>query len=150
MWSVSPCLPIAACAVISWIIAPTMAWADEPAVSLPIYELPAGVHRAEPYARETRAQADSARPDVSAPLNLTRTESRFALVELPPDRVLTGQPTKRSHHAIGYRWQAAESWLREQGFDAQTCYLPMARLHTKLNATGASATLWVYGRCTFK
>jgi hypothetical protein len=150
MWSVSLRLPIAACTMLGWIVVPGAARADDPAVSPPIYELPAGLHRAEPRLGDVRPPIESARTDVSVPLNLTRTESRFAVVELPPDRVLAGQPSKRSHHAIGYRWQAAESWLRDQGFDAQTCYLPMARLHTKLNATGASATLWIYGRCTFK
>lgn len=150
MSSVSLRAPIAACVMISWTVAPTACLADELPVSLPIYSVPAGLHRAEPYVRDPAAQPDKNRSDPLPPLNLARSEGRFALVELPPERVLTGQPTKRSHHAIGYRWQAAESWLREQGFDAQTCYLPMARLHTKLSATGASATLWVYGRCTFK
>jgi hypothetical protein len=150
MWSVALRLPIAACTLLSWIVVPGAARADDRAVSLPIYDLPAGLHRAEPRLGDVPPQTGSARTDVAVPLNLARTESRFAVVELPPDRVLTGQPSKRSHHAIGYRWQAAESWLRDQGFDAQTCYLPMARLHTKVNATGASATLWIYGRCTFR
>jgi hypothetical protein len=72
------------------------------------------------------------------------------MVELPADAPLGNSSYRRPHHAFGYRWRAAESWLHDQGIDAQNCLLPMMRLNTKLSASGASGTVWVYGRGSFK
>jgi hypothetical protein len=121
-------------------------------IALPLCDVPVAAHgvTASERGRETSssvlARLDSARQT----LEPQRTSAQFTMVELPPDATLPGSGYKRPHHAFGYRWQAAESWLRDHGFDAQTCYLPMMRMHTKLSASGASGTLWVYGRCTFR
>jgi hypothetical protein len=79
---------------------------------------------------------------------LSSSASRVSMVELPPDAMAPGA-YKRPHHGLGYRWGAAESWLRDHGVDAQTCYLPMVRMHTKIGP-GASSALWLYGRCSFR
>jgi hypothetical protein len=74
----------------------------------------------------------------------------LSLIEIPPEFAPAGR-NPRPHHALGYRWHGAESWLRDRGIDAQTCYLPMVRLHSRIRpGEAASGTLWIYGRCSFR
>ena len=124
--------------------------ADQSGIALPIYDLPSAARSNAPaVAHVTGDQSASPAIEAGPTLEMRNVETRFRMIELPPD---VGVPatSRRPHHAVGYRWSAAESWLRDHGSDAQTCYLPLMRLHTKVNAQGASGTLWVYGRCTFK
>lgn len=106
---------------------------------------------AEQYQQTGSSPEPSRRADELAGTVLRRPQGRFSLIEMPPETGQPGAPYRRPHHAIGYRWLGAESWLREHGFDAQTCFLPMIRLHTKVSASAdVSGTLWVYGRCSFR
>jgi hypothetical protein len=119
--------------------------ADESALHLPVYgaaRLPA------PHAVAPPASAPAGEPP-QAHARPPDGGSRFALIELAPDRNPL-ERNKRPHHALGYRWHAAEAWIREQGLDVQTCYLPLLRLHTKIRSDGASGTFWILGRCSFK
>lgn len=130
--------------------------AEEPDIYLPIQ----GFARSSADATPGEAGQGTGRTAASRPLAEHTSElvsspttssptARFSLVELPAERSPIGV-AKRPHHAIGYHWLGAESWLREHGFDAQTCYLPMVRLHTKVSASfNLSGTLWIYGRCSF-
>jgi hypothetical protein len=130
----------------------------ETTMSLPVYDLPAVAGAARATTSDVASgrgsailaspQVDPARASIVAkPTNLL---SRFALVEFAGDATPSGA-YRRPHHGLGYRWGAAESWLRDHGFEAQTCYLPMVRLHTSMARNGSvSGTLWVYGRCTFR
>jgi hypothetical protein len=142
---------IAVSALVGWTLFPTPSWADDSGIALPIYNLPITAQKPTAADRATTPKdADPGRG--SAPrlgFELSRSDSSFAMLELPPDAAMPGS-YKRPHHAFGYRWQAAESWLHDQGIDAQSCYLPMVRLHSKVSAGGASGTLWLYGRCAFK
>jgi hypothetical protein len=146
-------MPIVACAALGLAAARVPVLADEAHIALPIYEVPTvaphgSIPAERPYAANTET---SARPGNPRPaFELRRTSPRFAMIELPPEAAPPGTGYKRPHHALGYRWPAAESWLRDHGVDAQSCYLPMVRLHTKIRSDGPSGTLWVYGRCAFK
>lgn len=141
----------AACAALAALLAPLAATAADGEIVLPLYELPAGTRL---QSDRTAAQAVPDRSNGSASrataMNTGRPTSSFALVEMPPEASMPGSGYKRPHHAIGYRWRAAESWMRDHGFDAQTCFLPMVRMHTKIAAGNSAGTLWVYGRCTFR
>lgn len=126
--------------------------AREASIALPLYDTRIVSHAADTAPRDTAApSAPTDRPvDTGVRINVPRPGASFFMIELPPD-VAPGGTYKRPHHAFGYRWRAAEAWLRDRGFDAQTCYLPMMRLHTRFSLSdGASGTLWLYGRCTFK
>jgi hypothetical protein len=155
----APCVAIVASAALVSVVAPAPLRA-ETSISLPLYdvEVPANERTQGPI--ESRGVAGQqfavvpAAPGATAsdtrPLLLPASStSRFSVVELPPDAVTPGT-YKRPHHGLGYRWSAAESWLRDRGLDAHTCYLPMVRMHTSVNRTGATGTLWLYGRCTFR
>jgi hypothetical protein len=145
-------LPIVACAALGCAATCMQALADEAPIALPIYEVSVPSHSgmAPEQARlatvETSHRAVAERPA----FELRRGNPRFAMIELPAEATPPGTRYRRPHHALGYRWNAAESWLRNHGIEAQTCYLPMVRLHTKFSANGPSGTLWVYGRCSFK
>ena len=125
-------------------------------MALSIYDVQGAEHNSTPPDRRLVADQTVVMPTrdattigaapAFAPMTAT---SRFNVIELPPDASSPGT-YKRPHHGLGYRWSAAESWLRDHGLDAQTCYLPMVRLHTRVGPGGASGTLWVYGRCTFR
>ena len=144
---------LATCTALMSILTPQTGHGADNDIALPLYDVPLAKHgvasteRGRETSSSAPAQLKSAR---LATVELQRTSAHFTMVELPPDAALPGSGYKRPHHAFGYRWQAAESWLRDHGLDAQTCYLPMMRMHTKLSASGASGTLWVYGRCTFR
>ena len=148
--------PIAACALTGWGLAPWPARADDPPIVLPIYNNPsnpvvphsAGAADRSPVPNvEVADRTQQTRPG----LEFSKVDSRFAVIEMPREPTLTpGTTTNRPHHAFGYRWHGAESWLRENGLEAQTCYLPMVRVHSKVSMSGATGTVWVYGRCSFK
>jgi hypothetical protein len=141
--------PFMACAFVGSTV-PGSSVADEAKIALPPIYGTALAPRTNSRDRTVEASSDVGAAHETQPAMVVQpVDPRFALIELPPETTTTGG-YKRPHHAFGYRWQAAESWLRERGFDAQNCYLPMLRLHTKVNASGASGTLWVYGRCMFK
>ncbi len=71
------------------------------------------------------------------------------MIELPRE-VRLGAAPQRAHHALGFRSQAAESWLRDHGIGAKTCYLPMLRLPARITPSGdASIAFWLYARCSF-
>jgi hypothetical protein len=141
----------AVAAALAPLLVPLAAQAAAGDIDLPIYELPAGSHAAAERAPERSGPVRSGAAATRATtVDVTRPTSSFALVEMPPEASMPGSGYKRPHHALGYRWQAAESWLRDHGFDAQTCFLPMMRMHTKLSPSGVSGTLWIYGRCTFR
>ena len=147
----SRCVFAATCVALVSILDSRIALAADEQIMLPLYDVPTPMHGPAPVDHGTEPTAAGAQPGNTRPLmELRRTSTSFTMVELPPETALPGSTYKRPHHAFGYRWQAAESWLRDHGFDAQTCYLPMVRMHTKLSATGAAGTLWVYGRCTFR
>src|SRR5262247_2974827 len=142
--------PIAACALTGWGFAPCSARADDQPIVLPIYSNPVAQHHAERSPTLNVEASDQTLQSRTA-LDFSKTNSRFAVIELPREPSSTPGATSRPHHAFGYRWHAAESWLRENGLEAQTCYLPMVRLHSKFSVNnGATGTLWVYGRCSFK
>jgi len=142
---------IAVSALVASTLFPTLARADDSGIALPIYNVP--ITAQKQAAADRAATPRDADPGRASPprlgFELSRSDSSFAMLELPPDAAMSGS-YKRPHHAFGYRWQAAESWLHDQGIDAQSCYLPMVRLHSKVSAGGASGTLWLYGRCSFK
>jgi hypothetical protein len=144
--------PVVACVSAGITFAHVPVLADEASIALPIYNVPIATHAGATAERVSVANPETSARMIDAPpaFELRRATPRFAMVELPPDAALPGSGYKRPHHAIGYRWQVAESWLRDHGIEAQTCYLPMVRLHSKVAASGVSGTLWVYGRCTFK
>lgn len=72
------------------------------------------------------------------------------LIELPRE-VRLGSVPPRPHHALGFRSHAAENWLRDHGFDAKTCYLPMLRVPARITPSGdASVAFWIYARCSFQ
>jgi hypothetical protein len=138
-----------ACAFVGWTV-PGSSVADEAKIALPPIYGPTVAPRSSARDRSVEASGDVQPAHETQPAMVVQPAySRFALIELPPETTTAGG-YKRPHHAFGYRWRAAESWMRERGFDAQSCYLPMLRMHTKINASGVSGTLWVYGRCTFK
>jgi len=143
---------VVACAMIGGMALYTPCRAEQSGVALHvIYDLPSAARSNGPAVGQVTVD-QSASPVIGPrpTLEMRNVETRFRMIELPPDVVSVPGTSRRPHHAVGYRWSAAESWLRDHGFDAQTCYLPLMRLHTKVNAQGASGTLWVYGRCTFK
>lgn len=147
----APSVRATACIVFAPLLMPLAAHASDGDIVLPLYTLPAAAHAPGERAPDLSASSGSHAPaGGSESVKTVRPTSSFALVEMPPEASMPGSGYKRPHHAIGYRWQAAESWMRDHGFDAQTCYLPMVRLHTKLGQGGASGTLWLYGRCTFR
>jgi hypothetical protein len=126
--------------------------ADESDITLPLYGVSPAPHGALASQRGLTIVSPLDRRLYSPTTDLasSASDSTFALIELPADVPLGNGSYRRPHHAFGYRWRAAESWLHDQGVDAQNCYLPMMRLNTKLSASGASGTVWVYGRCSFK
>jgi len=140
------------CALIGWTVVPVQSAAYESDIPLPLYGVSPAPHGAlAPQLGMTISSPLDRR--VYAPtsdLAVSSSGSSFAMVELPADAPMGNGSYRRPHHAFGYRWRSAESWLRDQGIDAQNCYLPMMRLNTKLSASGASGTVWVYGRCSFK
>jgi hypothetical protein len=139
------------CAIVISALAAQPARAGNSEIVLPLYDVPPATHasaaRGVDQADATQRSLNATR---SSSAEIPRPTASFALVEMPADVALPGSGYKRPHHALGYRWQAAEYWLRDHGFDAQTCFMPMMRLHTNLSASGASGTLWLYGRCTFR
>lgn len=71
------------------------------------------------------------------------------LIELPGE-VRLGAAPQRAHHALGFRSEAAENWLRDHGIGAKTCYLPMLRVPARVTPSGdASIAFWLYARCSF-
>lgn len=124
--------------------------AAEGDIDLPLYDLPATAHAAARAGDATSTSPAGEKSTRRGSVDVSRSTPSFSLVELPPEASMPGSGYKRPHHALGYRWQAAESWLRDHGFDAQTCLMPMVRMHTKLAPGATSSTLWVYGRCTFR
>jgi hypothetical protein len=145
--------PIAACALTVWGIASWPARADDAAMVLPLYGNPVLPHHSGAAERNLRPNIGVSDPaqQTRPAIEFSKVNSRFAVIELPREQAATPGGTSRPHHAFGYRWHGAESWLRENGLEAETCYLPMVRLHSKFSVNnGASGTLWVYGRCSFK
>jgi hypothetical protein len=135
--------------------------AHEPGISLPLYvggHAPATLAGADPAAQagaeaqstQAGAEAQPSQRDAGRASPTGATDPRFSLIEIPPEFAPAGRH-RRPHHALGYRWHGAESWLRDRGIDAQTCYLPMVRLHSRIRpGEAASGTLWIYGRCSFR
>lgn len=71
-----------------------------------------------------------------------------SLVEMPRE-AMPGR-YQRPRYALGFRSEALRGWLKEAGFDAQTCIAPVLRLRTKLSGDGElSGALWLYARCSF-
>lgn len=140
--------------LLSGLVAVSAAWATEPAqADAAAGEQSGGPPRVEPELaqaidRLTRRTKEAPTRPPAEP----RRETDFAvkLVELPPEfRSL--DTASRRHHAIGFRWTSAESWLRTQGFEVNNCLLPMVRVHTKGHGVSdASAALWIYARCSFR
>lgn len=137
-------------ALLATLLLPLGAYGADSAIVLPLYDVP-GAHTSADRGQDQFGPSGQAREsERRATADITKPAPRFALVEMPPEAVMPGAGAKRPHHAVGYRWLGAESWLREQGLEVQTCYLPMVRMHTKLSPSRLSGTLWVYGRCSFR
>ncbi|HTT10586.1 MAG TPA: hypothetical protein VMG60_06840 [Burkholderiaceae bacterium] len=143
--------PIALCALLESVLIAAPGLAGEADVDLEIYGLALGAH--SPITSDPGAVTGDERAKhplaTHSGMDLSSADAHFALIELPPDAQVAGSGG-RPHHAFGYRWQGAESWLRDQGLDARTCYLPLMRLHSRISASGSSGAVWVYGRCTFR
>ena len=142
---------IAVCALAASALTPVLGLAGESNIDLSIYDLPLAGHGQRILVpRATMGDEPAQRvPATHSNMDLSSAEAHFALIELPSDAQVPGSAA-RPHHAFGYRWQGAESWLRDQGLDARTCYLPLMRLHSRISASGSSGAVLVYGRCTFR
>jgi len=143
---------IAACFVAASTLTPVACAADDSDIALPIYGVSPAPHStlAPQRGATVGSPLDRRAYSFGSGLAATTSDSPFAMVELPADAPLGNGSYRRPHHAFGYRWRAAESWLHDQGIEAQNCFLPMMRLNTRISASGASGAVWVYGRCSFK